>query len=61
MRMILLKDISVYANNVMMSANLVFLAFVVLIFAAFNMLFIGGFFKTAYNIGKPFIKFIVEN
>lgn len=35
------------------------LAFSLLIFAAFNVIFLGGFFKTAYTIGRPFIVFIV--
>lgn len=60
-RMTLLSDAGVYEANVMMSANLVYLAFVLVIFAAFNIIFIGGFFKTAYGIGKPFIMFIIVN
>lgn len=60
-RMHFVADAPVYESNFMMSANLVFLAFMLLIFAAFNLIFIGGFFKTAYNIGKPFVKFVVIN
>ncbi len=60
-RMVYLSDAEVYTSNVLMGANPVFLAFVLLIFMAFNMIFIGGFFKTAYSIGKPFILFIVVN
>lgn len=60
-RMIFLSDAGVYEANVMMAANLVYLAFVLLIFAVFNCIFIGGFFKTAYAIGKPFVIFIVIN
>lgn len=60
-RMTILSTASVYENNVLMTANLIFLAFVLLIFACFNVLFLGGFFKTAYSIGKPFILFIVVN
>lgn len=60
-RMVLLSDAAVYKANALMAANLVYLAFVLLIFAAFNFFFIGGFFKTAYGVGKPFIVFIVVN
>ena len=60
-RMTLLSDAVVYKTNALMAANLVFLAFVLLIFAAFNVIFIGGFFRTAYGIGKPFVVFIITN
>ncbi len=60
-RMIFMSDAGVYESNVMMAANLVYLAFVLLIFAVFNWIFIGGFFKTAYAIGKPFVVFIAVN
>lgn len=60
-RMFFLANSAVYANNVLMGANFVFLSFVLLIFAAFNVIFIGGFFKTAYRYGKPFVLFIVAN
>ena len=58
-RMAFLSDAGVYEANALMAANLVYLAFILLIFAAFNFFFIGGFFKTAYGVGKPFIVFIV--
>lgn len=60
-RMAFLSDAGVYEANALMAANLVYLAFILLIFAAFNFFFIGGFFKTAYGVGKPFIVFIVVN
>lgn len=60
-RMALLSDAPVYQTNVLMGANPVFLAFVLLIFSAFNTVFIGGFFRTAYGFGKPFLAFIVVN
>lgn len=59
LRMTVLADAAPYKTNVMMSANLVFLGFVLLIFAAFNWFFLSGFFKTAYYYGKPFITFII--
>ena len=61
LRMIFLSDAEVYRTNALMGANPVFLAFVLLIFAAFNVIFIGGFFRTAYQFGKPFVIFIIVN
>mgnify|MGYP003440045622 FL=1 len=60
-RMTFLSDVRIYTTNALMGANFVFLAFVLLIFAAFNVIFVGGFFKTAYGIGKPFVIFVVVN
>ncbi len=58
-RMTVLSEAAVYRNNVLMNANLVYLGFVLLILGLFNLIFIGGFFKTAYKFAKPFIAFIV--
>ena len=58
-RMTLLSNAAVYRNNVLMNANLVYLAFVLLILGLFNGIFVGGFFKTAYRLAKPFVIFIV--
>lgn len=58
-RMTLLADSPVYTRNALMNATPVFLAFVLVIFMLFNVIFLGGFFKTAYKIGKPFILFII--
>lgn len=60
-RMTFLSDSQVYKTNVLMAANPVFLAFELIIFMAFNVIFLGGYFKTAYVIGKPFLIFIVAN
>ena len=60
-RMVFMSDADVYETNALMAANLVYLTFVLLIFAAFNIIFIGGFLKTAYGVGKPFILFIIVN
>lgn len=59
LRMLLLPDAAPYAVNPMMNANQAFLAYMLLIFAAFNVIFLGGFFKTAYKFGKPFVLFII--
>ncbi len=58
-RMLFLKDFAVYTSNALMCANLTFLGFALLIFGLFNAVFLGGFFKTAYYFGKPFIKYCI--
>lgn len=59
LRMTLLGNAAPYENNAMMNSNPIFLAWTLLIFALFNSLFVGLYFKTAYKFGKPFISFIV--
>lgn len=61
LRMTVLSGSPAYTGNVMMPADPVFLAFVLIIFAEFNVIFLGGFFKTAYYFGKPFILFIIAS
>lgn len=56
-RMSLWNSAGVYMQNAMMNATPIYLALVLLIFAGFNVIFLGGFFKTAYGIGKPFLLF----
>ena len=58
-RMTVLSDAPVYRNNAMMNANLFALGMALLIFWLFNLIFIGGFFKTAYKFGKPFVIHII--
>ena len=41
----------------MMNASPFYLGCVLLVFTAFNVLFIGGFLRTAYKIGIPFLTF----
>lgn len=53
------SDSPVYRNNAMMNANLFALSMAFLLFALFNLIFVGGFFKTAYKIGRPFVSFII--
>lgn len=59
LRMTVLSDSAVYSGTALMQANPVFLAYVLIIFSVFNSVFIGGFFKSAYYVGKPFIAFTV--
>lgn len=58
-RMTLLKDIDTYVNNPLLTANLIFLGYVLIIFGLFNILFVRGFFKTGYYFGKPFVSFCI--
>ena len=61
LRMVFFSDAAPYVNNAMMNSNPVFLAWTLLIFALFNTLFVGLFYKTAYKFGKPFVAFIVAS
>ena len=56
-RMCFLAQITVYAQNAMMNANPVYLANLLLIFLSFNILVPGGYWKTGYALGKPFVFF----
>lgn len=58
-RMTVLSARPEYTENALMNANPVFLAFILLIFAAFNIIFVGSFFKTAYKIGIPYLLFCI--
>lgn len=58
-RMTLLGNAAVYVTNPLMNATPYFLAWVLVIFALFNGVFVGGFFKTGWKIGKPYILFII--
>lgn len=59
LRMTVLSDVEVYVNNVMMPANPFYLAFVLIEFTVFNIVYLGIFFNTAYNTGKPFIIYLI--
>ena len=56
-RMRVMAESEVYRQNALMNASPVFLAFALLIFAAFNLLFVGGYFRSAYKLGIPFLYF----
>ena len=58
-RMTALSDSVVYRSNALMNANLFAVGGALLIFGLFNLIFLGGFFKTGYKIGKPFIIHII--
>ena len=58
-RMTALADSAVYYANALMNANLFALGGALVIFGLFNVIFLGGFFKTAYNQGRPFVIYII--
>ena len=58
-RMTVLKDAVVYRNNALMNANLFALGAAFFIFGLFNWIFVGGFFKTAYKLGGPFLVYTI--
>lgn len=58
-RMTVLADVPAYRQNALMNANPFFLSMALVIFGLFNWIFIGGFFKTAYKLGKHFVIDIV--
>lgn len=58
-RLTVLREAAVYAQNPMMNANFAYLGWLLIIFALFNSIFLGGFFRTAYKLGKPFIVFCI--
>ncbi len=58
-RMTVLSGAAAYRANAMMNANLFAVGGAMLVFGLFNVIFLGGFFKTAYKIGKPFVAYII--
>ena len=59
LRMTVFSEASVYRNNALMNANGFALGLAFFIFGLFNAVFVGGFFKTAYKFGGPFITYII--
>ena len=59
LRMTVLSGGKAYIGNALMNPSPLFLAFVLLIFTAFNLCFVGGFFRTGYKLGKPFVLYII--
>jgi hypothetical protein len=58
-RMMALSHIEPYVSNPLLNANLAYLGYILIVFALFNTIFLGGFFKTAYYYGKSFVLFCV--
>ena len=59
LRMTVLKDSSIYRQNALMNANLFYLGAALFVFGIFNAIFVGGFFRTAHKLGKPFVIYII--
>lgn len=60
LRIFLLNKFNPYRENQMLNGNMTFLGFVFIVFGTFNIAFVGGFFKTAYKIGIPFLSFVIS-
>ena len=58
-RMTVLASAPVYLHNALMNANPFFLGMTLVIFGLFNVIFLGGFFRNAYRMGKYFVIYIV--
>ncbi len=59
LRMTLLSQSPVYRSNALMNANLFALGAAFVIFALFNLIFVGGFFRTGHQLGRPFVIYII--
>lgn len=59
LRNTVILDSNVYKSNALMNANCYALGMALLMFGIFNLVFVGGFFKTAYKYGLPFLKYII--
>lgn len=59
LRMTVFTDAPVYRSNALMNANPFALGLALLIFGLFNLVFVGGFFKTAYQLTLPFVLFLL--
>lgn len=58
-RMTVLAYAAPYRDNALMNANLFALGLTFIIFALFNLIFVRGFFKTAYKFASPFVLYII--
>ena len=59
LRMTAFSGVAAYRTNALMNANFFALGLAFFIFGLFNAVFVGGFFKTAYKFGKPFVTYII--
>ncbi len=59
LRQTVLCGAAAYQTNALMNANLFTLGVAFLIFGLFNAIFVGGFYRTAYKLGIPFLTFII--
>ena len=59
LRMTVFADAAVYRGNALMNANFFALGMALVGFGLFNLIFVGGFWKTAYRFSGPFIGYAV--
>ena len=59
LRMTVFSSSLIYRSNALMNANGFALGTAFVIFGLFNLIFVGGFFKTAYKFARPFVGFII--
>ncbi len=59
LRATVFSDLAAYRENALMNANPFALGLAFFTFGLFNTVFVGGFFKTAYKFGKPFLTYII--
>ena len=59
LRMTALNGSAIYRQNALMNANPFYLGAALLIFGIFNVIFVGGFFRTGYQLGKPFVVYTI--
>lgn len=59
LRMTVFRDAPAYTGNALMNANPLFLGFSLLIMGLFNLVFIRGYYKTAYRFAKPFVIYAI--
>ena len=58
-RLTVFRDFVVYRANALMTANGFALGLASVIFGLFNLLFVGGYFKTAYKFAGPFVTYLI--
>ena len=59
LRMTVMAEAEAYRHNALMNANPFALGMALLLFGLFNLIFIGGFFRTAYKFARPFVSYII--
>ena len=59
LRMTVMSGAEVYRHNALMNANPFALGMALLIFGLFNLIFVGGFFRTAHKFARPFVSYII--
>jgi len=60
LRVTVFAQSEVYRANALMNANFFALGMACVIFGLFNLIFVGGFFKTAFKFARPFVTFIIS-